>query len=101
MVSKTHELGADYRYWFGFLRHQRERLKARQAAYVALGCGSAKKVLLIPFGDFEGWLERMNTTEREDRYYWHVHVDEKASGGSFALRTKANYDPVDLTPYVV
>jgi hypothetical protein len=96
-VSKEHSSRGRPSYWFAFHPHQKEFLESAQDAYVALGCGSEDYILLVPFADFAGWLEGMNVTQREERFYWHVSIfreDER-----FVLRRKREQPRVDLTTY--
>jgi hypothetical protein len=53
-VSREHHDRAAPNYWFAFHPHQREFLAGVPDGYVALGCGSAESVLLIPFAAFDG-----------------------------------------------
>jgi len=98
-VSREHSTSMGIRYWFAFHTHQREYLNTFPNAYVALGCGSAASILLIPFKDFQIWLEGMNMTHTEDREYWHVQIIRK--GRKFILLQKANVKRVDLTDYCI
>jgi hypothetical protein len=41
----------------------------------------------------------LNTTEGEDRFYWHVHL--RAANQKFMLRLKGGKPPVDLTKYLL
>jgi hypothetical protein len=96
-VSKEHNNRGQLSYWFAFHPHQKEFLESAQDAYVAFGCGSEDHILLIPFADFAPWLEGMNVTQREDRFYWHVSIfreDEK-----FILHRKREEPRIDLTSY--
>ena len=74
-------------------------MKTSQKAYVVFGCGSSKRVLLIPFADFDPWVAGMWKTEAEDRSYWHVVIYRK--GDHYSLRRKKGEKSVDLTKYVV
>jgi hypothetical protein len=67
--------------------------------YVALGCGSADSVLLIPLADFDPWLDGMNITQKPGRFYWHVVIFREA--GSFVLHRKRGFDRVELTRYLL
>lgn len=98
-VSKEHNPDTHPNYWYAFHPHQRDFLKTSQKAYIAFGCGSSKRVLLIPFADFDPWVAGMWTTEAEDRSYWHVVIDRK--GNHYSLRRKKGEKSVDLTKYVV
>jgi len=63
-----------------------------------LGCGSANDILFIPSKKFEEYLEKMDKTVREDRYYWHVRVWKK--DGNFFLY----YSPpkgMNITEYIL
>ena len=98
-ASRQHGDSEKADYWFAFHPHQKETLKDTREAYVALGCGSASQTLLIPFSSFEQWLEGMNVTELEDRFYWHVSVSKES--GRFLLHRKKGFDRIDLTQYLL
>jgi hypothetical protein len=97
--SRQYDKGARLGYWFGFHRHQKETLEGYNSGLIAFGCGSANSILLIPVKDFTIWLNDLNTTEGEDRFYWHVHLRE--SNGKFTMRLKGGKQPVDLTKYLI
>jgi len=99
MVSKEHTTNNQTYYWFAFHTHQKEFLESAQEAYVALGCGSAKLTLLIPFRDFASWLGGMNVTERDDRLYWHVTVYREAE--SFSLHRRSGEPQIDVIPFLL
>lgn len=97
-VSKRHSGSVSY--WYGFHPYQQDRLTASEHGYVAFGCGSAQKVLLIPFPKFEPLLGDMNQTHLDDgRYYWHVHIADE--DGRLILRRKGGLPSVDMTAYLV
>jgi hypothetical protein len=98
-VSKEHDPDTNPNYWFAFHPHQKETLQAVPKSYVAFGCGSSKRVLLIPFSDFNPWLEGMWTTQRDARYYWHVAIYR--TGYKYTLHRKKGHKNIDLTPYVL
>ncbi len=98
-VSKEHSPEKNPNYWFAFHPYQQEFLKQFSAAHVAFGCGSSKQVLLIPYADFEKWLEDSWTTTNEDRMYWHVVVYRK--GEKVELRLRKGKKAVDLTRYLI
>ncbi len=86
-------------YWFAFHPHQRDFLAAAPEAYVAFGCGSPDAVLLIPFAEFREWLEGMGTTEREDRFYWHVVIYREEE--RFVLHRRKEEERIDLSRYLL
>ena len=95
-VSKRH---ADGGYWFAFHPYQKELLEGSTQGFVALGCGSSDKVLLIPIREFSPWLSGMGTTEVERGYYWHVLIH----GGKdkLVLYRRKGEPRIDLTPYLL
>jgi hypothetical protein len=98
-VSKAYKKASAEFYWYAFHPHQKEKLKQASEGYVAFGCGSEKAVVMIPFKDFQSWLDGMNITRDGDRFYWHVHIrrDER----SWMLYPKSGSNKIDLTPYVL
>lgn len=98
-VSKEHNPEAKPNYWFAFHPHQQEFLRRAPKAYVVFGCGSSKRVLLIPFAEFEPWLDGMWTTQKDGRAYWHVVVYRK--GSKYSLHRKKGEKNIDLTSYAL
>jgi hypothetical protein len=76
-VSKAYGEGDQVQYWFGFHRSQKQFLEAAPKSYVAFGCGTENKLVLIPFEEFSKFLDYMSVTERKNRYYWHVHISQR------------------------
>lgn len=98
-VSREHSRSGQPFFWFAFHPHQQEFLGAIAPAFLAFGCGSPKNILLIPFADFEPWLNGLNVTDTGERKYWHVHVTQE--GATFKLLRKAGFPRVDLSKYFV
>lgn len=98
-VSKEHNPDSNPNYWFAFHPHQREVLEKADKAFVAFGCGTSKRVLLIPFPDFDPLLEGMWTTQKDDRSYWHVVIYRK--GEKYSLHRKKGEKNIDVTPYLL
>jgi len=86
-------------YWFAFHPHQRDLLQNHKQTYVALGCGSADNILLIPGKTFIKWLDRFHKTELDDRFYWHVRISKDKEG--YLLRVKKGADTVRLNEYLL
>lgn len=95
-ISKEHDSN---KYWFAFHPHQKETLEQANEPYLAFGCGSPAILLLIPYSDFDKWLDGLNMTIREDREYWHVHIFN--DGDRFMLHRKSGEQQIDLTKYLV
>ncbi len=98
-VSKEHNPETNPNYWFAFHPHQQAFLKKHTSAYVAFGCGSSERLILIPYADFEPWLKHTWTTENGERKYWHVVIYR--DGNNYAFRMKKGEGQVDLSPYVI
>ncbi|MEO0684418.1 MAG: hypothetical protein AAFY76_05055 [Cyanobacteria bacterium J06649_11] len=100
-ISKLHDKLSYSQYWFAFHPHQREYLRSYENSYMAFGCGTPDRIVLFPFADFDELVDNMNITEREDRHYWHVHIQER-NGQYFILQSKSDTsEPVDITKYVI
>lgn len=98
-VSKEHDPDGHRNYWFAFHPHQKDPLEEADESYVAFGCGSPEATLLIPFQDFEPWLEGMNVTTLEDRFYWHVSI--YSQDNSYVLHRKKGEKRIDLNRYLI
>ncbi len=99
LVSKTYRNPGGEGYWFAFHPHQREKLSGGPKSYVAFGCGSPAAILLIPFEEFQIWIEGFNITQLDSRFYWHVQIVQER--GRFELRRKSGFDRIDLTRYLM
>jgi hypothetical protein len=98
-ISREYDAGGSPGYWYAFHPHQAERLQAAKTPYISFACGSASKVLLIPFAEFAPILPTLNVTKLEDRTYWHVQIFEE--GNQLVLRPKKGNTKVTLTRYLV
>ena len=99
-VSKEYEMPTGKNYWFAFHSHQREMLLNAKMGYVAFGCGSASKLVLIPYKDFDPWVSEMYQTRRDDgKMYWHVHIHDEG-GKLFLHRRKKGASRVELNTYL-
>jgi len=99
LISRVHKEKGPAYYWFAFHPHQKEFLKTYKNPFVAFGCGSEDEILKIPFTDFKEWIEGFNITEKEDRFYWHVHISKEHS--KFILHRKKNFENVDISKYLI
>ncbi|MEE4237762.1 MAG: hypothetical protein V2I51_13675 [Anderseniella sp.] len=98
-VSKEHNPDTKPNYWFAFHPHQREVLESAQNAFVAFGCGTSKRLLLIPFSEFASWLDGMWITQKDDRMYWHVVIYRTED--KYSLHRKKGQKNVDVTQYLI
>ena len=98
-VSKEHNPDTHPNYWFAFHPHQQVFLQKHKSSYVAFGCGTSKRLIVIPYEKFEPWLQSTWTTSKDDRTYWHVVIYR--DGEKYTLRRKKGAKAVDLTPYLL
>ncbi len=98
-VSREYLMAAGCQYWFAYHPYYNDVLETAARAFVAFGCGSSDAIVMIPFSVFHPLLEGMNTTERDNRHYWHVHIHQRT--GRYALQRKASFEPVDVTKYLI
>ena len=96
-VSKTYERSPGSRYWFAFHEHQRDYLSDSNNGFMAFGCGSSDRVILIPLAKLLSWLDGLNTSD--DRNYWHIHISQDEY--SFSLQRKRGFDAINLNPYLL
>ncbi len=96
-VSKEHQDKPYPNYWFAFHPHQLEALSPFADAWVVFGCGSSRKLILIPLEKFRTWLGGMWTTQRGDHMYWHVVVNEKDD--KLTLGRRQGEASISLTKY--
>lgn len=98
-VSKEHDPTTAPSYWFAFHPYQRDFLAGVPDSYIAFGCGSPEIVLLVPFKDFDAWVDGMHTTQVDDRFYWHVVIYR--DGDKFVLHRRKGESRVDLSDYLL
>ena len=97
--SREYKTAKGSGYWFAFQPHQRDLLKSHNQTFVALGCGSADLILLIPGHNFASWLDRFHKTERGDKFFWHVRVEKNKEG--YSLKVKKGTDAVRAGEYLL
>lgn len=99
-VSRRYDHKGTPGYWFAFHPHQGDFLARYSQAYLALGCGSAENVVLIPYNDFSSWLDKMWTTTRANgKHYWHIVITD--ANGKMLLGRKSGSKPIDLSKYLL
>ena len=99
-VSREHSRSGQPAYWFAFHPHQQDFLRTSKAAFVAFGCGSPDRLLMIPFAEFQPLLDGLNVTDKGDRTYWHVPI-VRSGAASFKLLRRRGRSNVDLSHYLL
>jgi hypothetical protein len=98
-ISREYGRGGKTGYWFAFRRFQKDALAAYPKAVVCFGCGSENQIIAFPYQEFVRWLPQLNTTESNDRFYWHVHISRH--NRKFSLDTKGEFENIDITRYLI
>lgn len=65
------------RYWYSFRPNQKTFLDESEESYIAFGCGSPNRIVLMNKTEFYPLLERMRTTGSDKNLYWHVELFDK------------------------
>jgi len=99
VYSRTYGTAPEGGFWFAVHPYQKEYLDKARQGFVALACGDAATILLIPIPDFSSWLSGMHETVSPDRRYWHVRI--KRRGGHFTMYRRKGAEKIDLTKYMV
>lgn len=84
-------------YWFAFHPTQKATLEKFDSAHVCFGCGSEKRILMVPREVFFSWLDSFNVTEVESRRYWHVQLSH--SHGKWSFYAKGGKENFNGTQY--
>ncbi len=100
-ISKTHMSGQNEKYWFAFHPHQKDFLSEFPTSYISLGCGSSDSTFLIPYSDFEPFIQYLWTTEKDGRMYWHIVINKRE--GKFLLQQpySGKNVSIDLAKYKI
>jgi hypothetical protein len=99
VVSREHDAERRPNYWFSFHPYQQEALASVSESYLALGCATEDRVLLVPWETVRKVLPRMWQTHRDGRSYWHLVIDRRTDG--FFARTRAGSDEVDWSTFML
>lgn len=98
-VSRAYPNEQGEGYWHVFKPRHEQFLNTAATAYVALGCGSPERVLLIPFSELAPWLEGLDTTVTASGPYWHLRIYYQ--NGHLRLVRKRGYEAIDLDRYLL
>lgn len=96
-VSKRYDREGQ-RYWYAYHPKWESWLAEAKTAYLILSCIELDFAFALPREDVLPILDKLNTTEKEDRFYWHIIIAEMPDG-SYHLNLPKNSSTFDLTPY--
>ena len=84
-VSKRYDGGTNY--WYAYHPQWDEFLGAGNIGYFVLGCLDKEVAYVLPHAEISGQLSSLNTTSRDGKKYWHIHLeDDQETGMSLILR---------------
>lgn len=86
-------------YWFTIYERQLEDIQRGQHAYIALGCGSTKQMVLIPADEFSPWCADL-PPYTQGKKGWHIHLRKISK--RWELRREGRYNPpIDVTKFAI
>ena len=84
-ISKRYDGATNY--WYAYHPQWDEFLRAGSFGYFVLGCVDKKVAYVLPHAEISGQLPELNTTSRNGRTYWHIHLEDgQEEGMSLILR---------------
>ena len=75
-VSKRYVRPGQIPYWYAFHPKWRDYLREASQGFLVLGCMDRSEAYAIPFSVLTRHLDSLHMTELEDRFYWHVKLQE-------------------------
>jgi hypothetical protein len=95
-VSKSYDESL-VRYWYAYHPAWDAFLGEAESAFFALGCMDIESAFAIPFKTMHPLVESLNTTQLDDKFYWHIHLKETSKGIVMLLPKKG--EPLNLEPF--
>lgn len=94
-VSKLYPTGY---FWYGLHPYQLKFLRDANAGFVLLGCANHPYTYAVPLKLIEEISPYLNTTEKPDRMYWHIHL-APSDTGDYVLLLPKKMERLSLTKY--
>lgn len=79
-ISKRYTKRGGYPYWYAHHPAWEDFLAEGERAFLALGCMDLAVAFVVPWDTLHSILDGLNTTRREDNFYWHIHLAEFEPG---------------------
>src|SRR5258708_3741106 len=86
-------------YWWTFRSRHQQALKEASRRYLALGCGSADQLLVIPIASWATCLDSLNLVARDGHPRRFIHI--RREGKRFSLHGKGGMPDLDVSQYLV
>jgi hypothetical protein len=100
-VSKKYKQGNKDKYWFAYHPYYKSNLNGFEERYIVYACGSEANLFLIPVDILESLKERMWSTEKNDKIYWHINIFLEDDGNYYLQLPNPSSELLDLTQYKI
>jgi hypothetical protein len=97
-VSKLYN-ESSVRYWYAYHPAWDAFPSEAETAFFALGCMDLETAFAIPFTTMHPLVDALNTTQLEDKIYWHIHLKETPKGIEIILPKKGTL--LSLEPFKI
>ena len=92
-VSKRYEDGPGY--WYAFHPRWKEFLTDCDTGYLVLGVMGRDDLVVLPISFFLQFIDKLNTTGKGEKMYWHIHLNEMPNRELFLVVPKETNVSVD------
>ena len=100
LFSSARDSERSAEFWFGLRVKQKEALEECKESYLTCICGSANKIILIPYTIVSNWLTGMSISYKaQEIEHWNIIILEEK--GKYTLRLKGDRQNIDLAKYVL
>jgi len=99
-VSKTYLSGNNISFWFSFHPYQQDFLKEYKIGYAAFGCGNDDTLIIFPRDVFLEYKDRMTTTVKGNKMYWHVWIYKTKGHFELGQAKKEGLTRVNIDRYL-
>ena len=79
-ISKRYTKRRGYPYWYAHHPAWEDFLAEGEKAFLVLGCMDLAVAFAVPWNALHPILDGLNTTQKEDDFYWHIHLTEREPG---------------------
>lgn len=79
-ISKRYTKRRGYPYWYAHHPAWEEFLAGGEKAFLVFGCMDLAVAFAVPWKTVHSILDGLNTTQKEDGFYWHIHLTEPEPG---------------------
>jgi hypothetical protein len=87
-ISKRYTKRRGYPYWYAHHPACEEFLAEGEKAFIVFGCMDLDVAFAVPWQTLHPILDGLNTTQKEDSLYWHIHLTEPEPGALAILIPK-------------